>query len=77
MIILVAFLVLAVPVPAAAQDPTPAPEVIPLEVEGESGIFYVVPSVTYGEGGVIVGLFFVSGLLLAQIGLEVVRWLRE
>jgi len=44
----------------SAQTPTPWPTPTP-DVQGD---FYVIQSVTYGDGGIILGLLFVSGLLL-------------
>ena len=39
------------------------------------GDFVVVPEVTFGEAGVIVGLVLVACLSLLRIVLEVVQWL--
>lgn len=68
-----ALLLLVTVVTPVLADATPTPVV----VNGETGVFYVTQSVSYGEAGVIVGLFLVAGLLLLQVALEVSRWLRE
>jgi len=47
-------------VSVAAQTPTPWPSPTP-DVHSN---FVVVQEVTYGDGGIILGLLFVSGLLL-------------
>ena len=54
---------LAFPLMVMAQTPTPWPTPTPI-VQGD---FVVQQSVTYGEGGVIVGLVFVAGLMLLDI----------
>jgi hypothetical protein len=53
-------------VSVSAQTPTPWPTPTPI-VTGE---YVVQQSVTYGEGGVMVGLLFVAGLLLLDIFLH-------
>lgn len=49
--------ILAFALPVAAQEPTPTPIV----VDGE---FVVVQQIDYGQGGVILALLFLSGVLL-------------
>jgi hypothetical protein len=63
--------------PVAGQTPTPDPTPTPSVIDGSSGQFVVVPSVSYGQGGVILGLLLVAGLLLIQIGLEVAQWIKQ
>jgi hypothetical protein len=59
--------------PAAAQEPTPTPQV----VSGDDGTFVVIPEISYGDGGVILTGLLVAGLLLIQIVMEVASWLRQ
>lgn len=73
-LILIVFLIAG---PVAAQTPTPEPTPTPQVVHGAEGDFVVTPEISYGEGGVIVGLLLVAGLLLVQIIIEVGSWLRE
>lgn len=40
-----------------AETPTPTPQVI-------DGEFFIVQRVTYGEGGIIVALLFIAGLMM-------------
>jgi hypothetical protein len=61
---------LALAAPVAAQDPTPTPQVV-------DGDFVVTPEISYGDGGMILALLFVGGLLLIQIVMEVASWLRQ
>lgn len=73
-LVLIALLIAS---PVAAQTPTPEPTPTPQIVHGAEGDFVVTPEISYGEGGVIVGLLLIAGLLLVQIILEVGSWLRQ
>lgn len=75
MTVFVLFLLVVSPV--AAQTPTPDPTPTPAVVHGDNGDFVVVPEITYGQGGVIVAVLLVAGLLLVQIVLEVSKWLKQ
>ena len=55
--------------PVAAQDPTPTPIV--------TGDYVIHQAVTYGDGGIIVGLLFVGGLVLLNIWLELSHRMTE
>jgi hypothetical protein len=68
---------LALAAPVAAQTPTPDPTPTPSVIHGDDGTFVVIPEISYGQGGVIVALLFVAGLLLMQIVMEVASWLRQ
>jgi hypothetical protein len=46
-------------------------------IHGSEGDFVVTPAITYGEGGIILGLLLVAGLLLVQVVLKVGEWLRQ
>lgn len=48
---------------ALAQTPTPWPSPTPIVTDD----YVIQQSVTYGEGGVMVGLLFVGGLLLLDV----------
>jgi len=54
--------------PARAQTPTPWPSPTPDVVNGE---FVVIQAITYGDGGIILGLLFLGGVLLIDIVLKV------
>jgi hypothetical protein len=75
--ILLAALLLVVAAPVAAQTPTPVPTPTPSVIQGSDGDFVIVPQVTYGEGGVIVALLLVAGLMLVRISMEVAEWIRQ
>lgn len=76
-IVLLAAVLLSVAVPVAAQTATPDPTPTPQVVHGSDGTFVVEPTVTYGEGGVIVALLLVAGLMLVRIGMEVAKWITQ
>lgn len=63
--------------PVAGQTPTPDPTPTPSVVDGSSGSFVVVPEISYGQGGIVLGLLLVAGLLLVQVGLEVASWIKQ
>ena len=71
--ICVAVSLLALPVLALAQEPTPTPTVVELT----SGTFVIEPSINLGQIGVMVALLFVAGLSLLRLGLEVISWLKQ
>lgn len=54
--------------PIVTSTPTPAVTV----VEGENGTFFVDPTISYGQGGIIVGLMFLSGLQMMGIMIAIV-----
>lgn len=74
---LVVLLLLGWASPAAAQTPTPPPTPTPTVVEGDAGTFVVAPTISLGEAGVIVAVLFLAGLIILQILLEVLSWLRR
>lgn len=63
--ILVLILTLAA-FPVAAQTPTPPAWPTPIATEN----YIIKQEVSYGEGGVILGLLFLSGIMLLDIGLN-------
>jgi len=61
----------------AAQTPTPPATPTVTVVDGETGAFVVQPSITLGDAGVIAALIFVAVLLMLQMLLEVLAWLKR
>ena len=57
---------LAVVAPVCAQTPTPEPWPTPLV----STDYIIRQEVTYGEGGIILGLLFIAGLLLLNVFIQ-------
>jgi hypothetical protein len=65
-------LIIAPVVPAAAQEPTPTPQVL----RGQSGQTFVIEQkITYGETGIMLALLFLAGVNLMSIFQRIGEWL--
>jgi len=58
--------------PAAAQEPTPTPQVVTLE-SGQT--FTYTPEITIGEAGIILAVLFLAGVQLLSLIQHVSEWL--